>query len=869
MEPVSYRISLNMNRDTGCVSLGVKLGDTARRIYISLVEDGKPYTIVEGCYAVFSGRKPDGTPLFNNCVIDRNTIIYDLTPQTTNVKGRVKCEIRLYCSDDRLITSSDFEIIVHDTVLNPQEDIGSVPQVGALDHLISEATEKIAELVETTQDGEDAAKEANQAAEDANRAAATATAESGRAGASAEAADKATQNATEAATSANAAAEAATNAAASANDAQVNAQAAAQAAQEAAQWAENQAKIADQAAASANAAAENANTSASEADNAADGANNAATAANQGAKAATNAALASTSAAERADQAASTANTQAERAGVAADAADVAAQRADTIAEELENREYALIDDTKAGSDAWSGRNTVDRLCPAFTESGAVVSCEPVEGYHLGVVTQIEPVQAGEGDPYPPGGGKNLFNDIGWFETRGFMKQSDGSWYSNSKTVNMTCWTNTAKQSGTVYLTAIFKTEVSTNPLYFIAYYTDGTTLYSNSFSKPTDYAAITLETDPEKTVDYIKWTYGNGGDYYIKGVVISFEDGEYAPYSNIRPITGWTGAKLHRGGKNLFDDVAWFESHGFTPQTDGSWLGTVVSETIFTNAAKIPGSLYVTAIVETTVSRQDPVPAYTVVYYTDGTDEVCFRVCDVSGFTTLNFRTNPNKTVDRIQWTYGGKGVYYTKGVQISFVDDEYEPYKASDTFTLELGQTVYGGSLDWASGVLTVDKALLTLTGTEAWSNSDINMNVRVRIAVADIKCTLTNSSIIHAICSHYQPVSADGTYLGRVGFSGHASTRSLYFSDGEHTADVEIWKAFLAEQYAAGTPVQVCYPMVNPVTVQLTPQEVLALSGINTLYSDTGDTEVSGRADPVTVITDLKTRIAALETAVISNT
>lgn len=52
--------------------------------------------------------------------------------------------------------------------------------------------------------------------------------------------------------------------------------------------------------------------------------------------------------------------------------------------------------------------------------------------------------------------------------------------------------------------------------------------------------------------------------------------------------------------------------------------------------------------------------------------------------------------------------------------------------------------------------------------------------------------------------------------------------------------------------------------PYTIQLTPQEILALSGVNTIYADIGDTTVSGRADPNTIIQQLATRIAALEGA-----
>ena len=49
----------------------------------------------------------------------------------------------------------------------------------------------------------------------------------------------------------------------------------------------------------------------------------------------------------------------------------------------------AVPDDTAISKKPWSSKNTVDKLCPAFTESGATVACEPVEGYPLEVVSHI------------------------------------------------------------------------------------------------------------------------------------------------------------------------------------------------------------------------------------------------------------------------------------------------------------------------------------------------------------------------------------------------------------------------------------------------------------------------------------------------
>ena len=77
---------------------------------------------------------------------------------------------------------------------------------------------------------------------------------------------------------------------------------------------------------------------------------------------------------------------------------------------------------------------------------------------------------------------------------------------------------------------------------------------------------------------------------------------------------------------------------------------------------------------------------------------------------------------------------------------------------------------------------------------------------------------------------------------------------------------FKSFLAEQYAAGTPVQICYQLATPITVQLTPTEIQALAGTNYLhtnYAYNGDRNntVTGKADPAAVIEKLTNAIIAL--------
>jgi hypothetical protein len=114
MRDASFRISLDIHDIQSQVSIPVKRGDTARRIYINLTENGMPYEIESGCLAVFSGVKSDGAKIFNDCIIEGNRIRYDMTEQTVSTEGLVNVEIILYGADDAILCSPRFDLVVDD-----------------------------------------------------------------------------------------------------------------------------------------------------------------------------------------------------------------------------------------------------------------------------------------------------------------------------------------------------------------------------------------------------------------------------------------------------------------------------------------------------------------------------------------------------------------------------------------------------------------------------------------------------------------------------------------------------------------------------------------------------------------------------------
>lgn len=116
-----YRISLEMHDTASQALLNVKKNDSSRQVRISITDSGKPYKIEDGCTAKFRAKKPDGTILYNNCIIENDVIIYDLTNQTSAAAGLVDCEITLYGADFKQITSPRFAIYVDDTLYSDYE----------------------------------------------------------------------------------------------------------------------------------------------------------------------------------------------------------------------------------------------------------------------------------------------------------------------------------------------------------------------------------------------------------------------------------------------------------------------------------------------------------------------------------------------------------------------------------------------------------------------------------------------------------------------------------------------------------------------------------------------------------------------------
>lgn len=186
------------------------------------------------------------------------------------------------------------------------------------------------------------------------------------------------------------------------------------------------------------------------------------------------------------------------------------------------------------------------------------------------------------------------------------------------------------------------------------------------------------------------------------------------------------------------------------------------------------------------------------------------------------------------------------------------YAPY-TGQTATLTLPSTIYGGTVDAVSGESSRTWRTITLTGEES-------SHIYSTIFYLDFK---KDSSFVAeepvdlatGKSSHYRYTTYANDSVG-VTLDGYSV---VYSSNGKYPISDEglrEWKSYLAAQYAAGTPVQVCYKLATPTPFIATgAQPIPALPGVNTVLTDADALTVTGRADPIKRITDLEDAVASM--------
>ena len=314
--------------------------------------------------------------------------------------------------------------------------------------------------------------------------------------------------------------------------------------------------------------------------------------------------------------------------------------------------------------------------------------------------------------------------------------------------------------------------------------------------------------------------------------------NGDPSP-ENVRPISGWDAVNVVRTGKNLLPyasgDTATENGITWVKNSDGSltFSGTCTqSKAMSFVEFKLPAGSYLYSNVGSTFAytggNNRP---YTYIRDLDHAKtlvEIGFSQISTGAPFTLAEETNIRFYAVFITDNVVS-GILYPMIRLASVTDSAYAPY-TGQTYPIALGRTVYGGSLDVTTGVLTVDRVLETLDGTETTYMRNTWGHYYTRNDLKQGRAT-----DFYAISSQYTP----GSHYWTVAGTGEILTNNTqYIIMDDRFNTVESWKAHLAEEYQNGTPVQVVYRLEEPQTYQLTPTEVDTLLGDNCIWADTGD-------------------------------
>ena len=720
---------------------------------------------------------------------------------------------------------------------------------------------------EAAESARDEAISAQQAAENAAAAAAasksaadTLATEAARAALAAENSKAAANNAANfAGENATAAQQAAATATAAANDAGQSAsgaaasKAAAETAAKAAQDAQTAAAAAKAEAVKAQGAAQTAAKSAQDAQAAAEKVRDDAKAAQKGAEAARDTAAKSAEAAAKSE-----ANAKQSADTLAESVENVVANTA-AVAELKQQVENITPDDSTIGGKPWSSKHIIDMLCPPLEESGNPVVCYPVAGYPLGVKAKWEPMQEGSGTPYPAGGGKNLWGDL--IQNTFVSQQGISSGYSGAKTTGkipcaegdkytLSCATTFAPAPGNIGVLAYF--DASDAMLTRVA----NTSQRAFTLTAPDNVAYLRASCLSETDADNVQLEKGSDAT-------------DYVPYENIRPIKGRDSVAVERCGENLVKLpylTSSVNKNGLviTSQQDGSITvdGTATADTWYTVENDIEKRLPINTPMALSGC---PAGGSTKSYFLGLFLGRKWFPDSGNGNTDIKFTTR--EFASRVQVSIAKGTVcnnltFYPK-IEVGTTITPYSKYQGS-TNTLTLPETVYGGEVDAVAGEGTIAKGCFNLDDATNWEATSYAEN---------------NDESGYGFMATYpkSPIAGDGKecWCSHLPYnwgltSGYKSTGILVHENGQvyvrvkidGVNSVETWIAYLAAQKTAGTPVQACYKLEEPVPFTATgAQPIHALAGANTVLTDADSATVTGRADPIKRITDLEAAVASI--------
>lgn len=347
----------------------------------------------------------------------------------------------------------------------------------------------------------------------------------------------------------------------------------------------------------------------------------------------------------------------------------------------------------------------------------------------------------------------------------------------------------------------------------------------------------------------------------------------------NIRPITGLSSVSVSGIGKNLFDPSGLTDGTNWSVDADGvySGYGWIMHEKYSHQKGGYPLRVAFREGVPYTLSfdfRAEPNEknSYGVVFglkFTDGTET--YKVAAPSpDFQSVILTTPPGKTLLCVYCSYSSGPRNYVRNIQLEEGSEAtgYEPYRERSV-AVPLADsdgdplTVYGGTLDVTTGTLTVTHAKASASKqTILKSGSDTTGAIPFykinNSNWPDYVYTNADTSRREELCNiakianPYNSAEAAnyGDYLAIIMSADGSSTPK--------SPQMRVSKAVVDAMGNDTDTVEITYPLANPVTYQLTGQDLATLPGYNAVLTDADSVSVQYRADPTLAYEELESSL-----------
>lgn len=290
-----------------------------------------------------------------------------------------------------------------------------------------------------------------------------------------------------------------------------------------------------------------------------------------------------------------------------------------------------------------------------------------------------------------------------------------------------------------------------------------------------------------------------------------------WVPYENICPISGHTECVTQRTGVNVWDEEWELGSYG---TADGE-------PATYTDRIRGKNRISVVPNTEYFFKTSNGLTAGNMYFY-DVNDEFILAKTTRGNNVTV---TPDNCRYMRISMGLP-YGATYNHDISINYpsTDHDYHAYNGH-TYTTALGRTVYGGTLDVVSGVLTVDRAMVDL-GTLTWTDqSSATQKSYYSPVINNIKKPASVVLLSGALCAIYKEVMSYG-FIANGGDNVFciSQTGRINVNDNDY-ATASAFKT-------AMSGVQLCYELATPQTYQLTRQQINMFKYNNNFMANEND-------------------------------